>query len=88
MANSYLSETPQETTAMNRLRMAALIADLSRSMAILAADIEHEERRLDVFDESDPTYPLLARTLRMRRDNISATIASLEAAARAAPRAA
>ena len=78
MANSYLSETLQETAAMNRLRIATLIADLSRSVAVLNVDIEHEETRAGIRDLSDPAYPTLARSLRRRRDNISATVASLE----------
>jgi hypothetical protein len=46
---------------------------------ILTADIEHEELLVGVSDVSDPTYPVLARSLRTRRDNISTTVASLEA---------
>jgi hypothetical protein len=43
------------------------------------ADIEHEETRVAARDPLDPTYPVLARSLRTRTDNIRATIASLEA---------
>ncbi|SIO51669.1 hypothetical protein SAMN05443247_07011 [Bradyrhizobium erythrophlei] len=78
MANSYLRETLRETAAMNRLRIATLIADLSRSVELLTVDIDHEEARAGVRDLSDPTYPVLARSLRVRRDNIGATIAMLE----------
>jgi hypothetical protein len=46
---------------------------------ILSADIEHEEERAGVRDVCDPAYPVLARSLRARRENIGATIASLEA---------
>jgi len=42
-------------------------------------DIEHEEAWAGVRDLSDPAYPMLARSLRARRENIGATIASLEA---------
>jgi hypothetical protein len=45
---------------------------------ILTADIEHEESRVGVRDMSDPGYPVLARSLRARRENIGATIAMLE----------
>ena len=78
MANSYLPETLRETAAMNTLRVATLIADLSRSTAILTAEIEHEETRAGVRDVSDAAYPVLARCLRKRRENIGATIASLQ----------
>jgi hypothetical protein len=47
---------------------------------ILTADIEHEEMRFGVRDLADPNYPVLARNLRARRENLEATIASLEAA--------
>jgi hypothetical protein len=65
-----------------------LIGDLSRSVAFLAADIELEEERAGVRDLADPAYPVLARSLRVRRENIGATIASLEALTRSAPKAA
>jgi hypothetical protein len=65
-----------------------LIGSLSRSVVILTADIEHEEARAGVRDLSDPTYPVLARSLRTRRENIGVTIASLEAFLQGTPKAA
>jgi hypothetical protein len=79
MANSYLLETPRRTSAVNRLQIATLIGSLSRSVALLTVDIEHEEARTGVRDLADPAYPVLARSLRVRRENIRVTIASLEA---------
>jgi hypothetical protein len=79
MANLYLLETLRETAATNRLQIATLIGSLSRSVALLTVDIEHEETRAGVRDLSDPTYPVLARSMRVRRENIRATIAALEA---------
>jgi len=78
MANSCLLETLRGTAATNKLQIATLIGDLSRSVDILSADIEPEEARAGVRDVSDPTYPVLARSLRARRENIGATIAMLE----------
>jgi hypothetical protein len=78
MANSYLFETLRETAASNRLQIATLIGSLSRSVEWLTVDIEHEEARAGVFGLSDPAYPVLARSLRARRENIGATIALLE----------
>jgi hypothetical protein len=78
MANSFLIETLRGTAATNRLQIATLLGNLSRSMEILTADIEHEEARAGVSDLADPAYPVLARSLRVRRDNIGATIALLE----------
>jgi hypothetical protein len=79
MANSFLLETLRGTTARNSLQIATLIGSLSRSVALLTVDIEHEETRVGVRDLSDPAYPVLARSLRVRRENIRITIASLEA---------
>ena len=88
MANSYLLEPLRGTAVVNRLRIAILIADLTRTSAILTADIEHEEERAGVRDLADPAYPALARTLRVRRQNLRATIASLEAVIQRKPEAA
>jgi hypothetical protein len=78
MANSYRHETLRRTEALNGLQIATLIQSLSRSVELLTVDIEHEEARVGVRDLSDPAYPVLAWSLRTRRDNICATIASLE----------
>ena len=78
MANSYQLETLRQAVAANRLRIAALINDLSRTLDLLTGDIEREEERVEVRDASDPTYPVLARSLRERSYNIRVTIASLE----------
>jgi hypothetical protein len=88
MANSDLLETPRRTAAITGLQIATLIGSLSRSVALLTVDIEHEEARAGVRALSDPTYPVLARSLRVRRDNIGATIASLEVVIQSAPTAA
>ena len=88
MANSFLIETLRRTAAVNGLQIATLIGDLSRKMTILTADIEHEEARAGVRDVADPAYPVLARSLRARRDNIIVTIASLEALVQGTPKAA
>src|SRR5690348_8885213 len=69
MANSFLLETLRGTAAVNGLQIATLIGSLSRSVALLTVDIEHEETRVGVRDLSDPAYPVLARSLRARREN-------------------
>jgi hypothetical protein len=55
-----------------------LIANLSRSVDILNIDIDTEEERARVNDTSDSTYPILARHLRARRDNLNVTITALQ----------
>ena len=88
MAHSYLPETPRGTAAITKPQIATLISDLRRSVDILSADIEHTEARAGVRDVSDAAYPVLARSLRKRRENIGATIASLEAVTHGALKAA
>ncbi len=88
MANSYLLETLRGTAAKHEFHIATLIASLSRSVEILTADIEDDEARAGVRDVLDPTYPVLARSLRVRRDNLMETIALLAAAVQGTPKAA
>ena len=88
MTNLYLLETHRETAAVKKLRIATLIADLTRTAHILTADIEHEEARAGVRALSDPAYPVLARSLRMRRENIRTTVAALEELLQETPKAA
>jgi hypothetical protein len=71
-----------ETTRGSALREAAVIgkilADLARTVQLIESDIATEEARAGVFNRSDVKYPILARTLIERRDNLKATIAALE----------
>jgi hypothetical protein len=55
-----------------------LIADIDRIVQILNSDIAAEEEQAGIFDRSDVEYPMIARTLAGRRDNLRATIAALE----------
>ena len=88
MANSFLIETLRGTAAVNGLQIATLIGDLSRSVELLTVDIEHEETQAGVRDLADPAYPVLARSLRARRENIKETIALLEGLVQRIPKAA
>ncbi len=54
-----------------------LMDDLDRTIQVLECDIATEEERAGSFDRSDATYPILARTLGTRRDNLKVTIAAL-----------
>jgi hypothetical protein len=56
----------------------ALITDLDRIVQILNCDIATEEEQTGVSDRSRPEYPVLARALAARRDNLMDTIAALE----------
>jgi hypothetical protein len=60
------------------MKLQALIGDLRWRVQLLDADIQDEEKRTGIFDISNNAYPILARNLRTRRDNLLATIAMLE----------
>ena len=55
----------------------SLIADLDRIVQIINADVVAEEERAKVFDTTQREYPILARALKARRDNLLNTIAAL-----------
>jgi hypothetical protein len=69
-----------ERTATSReaLQIGELIADLDRIVRLLNSDIAAEEERARVFDRSCAKYPMLARMLAERSDNLANTIAALE----------
>ena len=60
------------------LQTRSLIADIDRVVQILDSDIAAEEETARVFNRSQAEYPMLARTLAARRDNLKGTIAALE----------
>ena len=59
-------------------QLTVLISDLRGSVRYFDVDIEVEEARARVFDLQSADYPILARQLRARRNNLLATIAMLE----------
>jgi hypothetical protein len=66
------------TLSRETVQTRSLIADISRIVQILDSDIATEEGQARVFDPSQAEYPILARTLATRRDNLKETIAALE----------
>jgi hypothetical protein len=54
-----------------------LMDDLDRTRQVVECDITTEEERAGIFDRTDARYPVLARVLAMRRDNLKVTIAAL-----------
>ena len=64
------------------LREAAVIRsmmdDLNHTVSLIDCDIAAEEARARISDRSNSAYPILARTLAARRDNLRDTIAALE----------
>jgi hypothetical protein len=67
-----------ETASRQAALIQSIIDDLERTVQILHFDIYTEEGRARVFDEADPLYPMLARTLRSRAENLGVTIADLK----------
>jgi hypothetical protein len=57
----------------------SMIGDIDRSVRLLDCDIATEEERTGISDRSDAAYPILARMLATRRDNLKNTITALEA---------
>jgi hypothetical protein len=55
-----------------------MIGELDRGIQLLNADIVAEELRVRIFNRSDAAYPILARMLATRRDNLRDTITALE----------
>jgi hypothetical protein len=55
-----------------------MIGDIYRVVQLLNCDIATEEERVRIFDRSDAAYPILARTLAARRDNLKDTMTALE----------
>jgi hypothetical protein len=72
------SGTSRETTLKEAAVFRSMLGDLGRTIQILHIDIRNEEERVRIFDKADPLYPVLARTLTSRRDNLIATVADLE----------
>jgi hypothetical protein len=66
-------ETARRETAL----IWKMIGELDRSVELLNADIAAEENRVWIFDRSDAAYPILARSLAARRDNLLDTIDAL-----------
>jgi hypothetical protein len=71
-------ETTRETVAREVAVISKILADLVRTVQLIESDIAAEEERVGVSDRSDVKYPILARTLIERRDNLKMTIAALE----------
>lgn len=58
-------------------RTKRFISDLWRLIRLLEHDISYEEERTGIFNVTNSNYSLLARQLRIRRDNLAATISKL-----------
>ena len=64
--------------AREAIVIGTMLHDLTRRLALLEADIATEEERSGVSSPTDARYTMLARSLGARRDNLKATLASLQ----------
>ncbi|WP_342728689.1 hypothetical protein AAFG07_19655 [Bradyrhizobium sp. B097] len=55
-----------------------MLSDLVLACQQIEVDIATEEARAGIYDRSNPRYPILARSLHERHDNLKGTIATLE----------
>ena len=72
-------ETMRDSAVREIAALSKILADLVRTVHQIESDIAAEEERARVSDRSDVKYPVLARTLIERRNNLKMTIAALEA---------
>jgi hypothetical protein len=70
-------DTP-ETAQREAVHIWKMIVDLDRTVQLLNCDIATEEERTGIADRSDAAYPILAKTLATRRDNLKETTTALE----------
>lgn len=69
---------PEDSSAsLQALQTRRLIADIRRVIDILGSDIAAEEASSGVSDTTKAEYPILARTLAARRENLQSTVALL-----------
>ena len=67
-----------EASQREAVTIRKMISDLDRIVQLLSCDIATEEERVGISDRSDIAYPIFARTLATRRDNLKDTISALE----------
>ncbi len=60
------------------IQIRKMIVDIDRNVRLLDCDITTEEERVGISDRSNAAYPILARMLAARRDNLKDTITALE----------
>jgi hypothetical protein len=78
MKHQYQFGKPDDAALLAATKVRALIGDLDRVVRILDSDIAVEEERAGIADPYDAAYPILARMLAARRDNLKVTIEALQ----------
>jgi hypothetical protein len=80
MPNVSHFETLTERYVLVQQRTETLISDLRRLVHLIEADIKSEEERVGIFIPTRSDYPVTARQLKARRQNLTSTISRLEQA--------
>ena len=73
-----MSMQPRFETARQTVAISKILADLVRTVKLIECEIAAQEEGANVSYQSDVKYPMLARTLIERRDNLKVTINALE----------
>lgn len=74
----HLRHFGNATASREAMQTRTLIVDLERIVQIIDSDITSQEEQAGVSDRTHSEYPLLARVLETRRDNLRQTIVALE----------
>ena len=77
MNHPYHSGSPNDATFKEAAKVNALINELDRRVRLLESDIAREEGLSGASDPFSTAYPLQARMMMARRDNLKQTIAAL-----------
>jgi flagellar biosynthesis/type III secretory pathway chaperone len=80
MPNVSHFETLTERYVLVQQRTETLISDLRRLVHLIEADIKSEEERVGIFNPTRSDYPVTARQLKARWQNLTSTISRLEQA--------
>ena len=78
MKHQYHFGSPNYAVLKEVAAVSALISDLDRAVRLLENDIATEEERAGVSDPFNTAYPIVARMMTARRDNLKETIVALE----------
>jgi hypothetical protein len=83
MQKPVQSDTPSAASREAKLTKLAdsLVFELQQKTALLQDALAYEESRAIVRNPADPQYPMVARSLRTRLDNLQKTISTLRSAA-------
>jgi hypothetical protein len=71
-------DIPNDAASREAAKIRTMIVEIGRTIQILDCDIATEEERARVSNPFDAAYPILARMLAARRDNLKATVGALE----------